>query len=238
MTHERIDLTVNGATFNANVKKLLLDDKEFWLIVQISKELSGSIHYSELTQEQRLNAILTSTNAATWEWNYQTNEVILNERWAEMLGYTLAELSPVSIQTWFKVLHPDDVDVSAQAFERHFNGVEPFYHCEVRLLNKNGEVVWVRDYGRVVTWCQNGEPEWICGTHIDITCAKELEKKLKESQETLNEAQKIAKLGYWKANFTTGELEWSEMIYELLGLDKSSVVPSISLFKSMVLPTE
>ena len=39
-------------------------------------------------QSQRVSEILWGTNTGTWEWNVQTGEVVLNERWAEILGYT------------------------------------------------------------------------------------------------------------------------------------------------------
>lgn len=43
-------------------------------------------------QTRRLEAIIEGTRAGTWEWNVQTNEVIINARWAEIIGYDLEEL--------------------------------------------------------------------------------------------------------------------------------------------------
>ena len=40
------------------------------------------------TERQRLQNILDGTNAGTWQWNVATGEVLFNERWAGMLGYT------------------------------------------------------------------------------------------------------------------------------------------------------
>ena len=40
-----------------------------------------------LSPEARLQAILDGTRAGTWEWNLDTGEVLVNHRWAEMLGY-------------------------------------------------------------------------------------------------------------------------------------------------------
>mgnify|MGYP003603308410 FL=1 len=49
------------------------------------------------TQEENLQSILQGTRAGTWEWNVQSGETVFNERWAEIVGYTLDELQPVSI---------------------------------------------------------------------------------------------------------------------------------------------
>ena len=59
--------------------------------------------------KKRFANIILGTNAGTWEWNIQTNEVIFNDKWAEMLGFTLKELSPTSINTWINLAHPDDL---------------------------------------------------------------------------------------------------------------------------------
>ena len=63
-------------------------------------------------ERKRMSYILEGTNVGTWEWNVQTGETSFNERWADIIGYTLEELSPVSIETWMKYCHPDDLKIS------------------------------------------------------------------------------------------------------------------------------
>ena len=53
----------------------------------------------EYKKQKRLELILKSAGVGTWEWNIQTGESIYNERWAEILGYTLAELEPTDANT-------------------------------------------------------------------------------------------------------------------------------------------
>lgn len=54
----------------------------------------------------RYRRIIDGTNAGTWEWNVQTGAIVINARWAEMLGYQLAELQPTTIDTWINLTHP------------------------------------------------------------------------------------------------------------------------------------
>jgi len=129
-------------------------------------------------KRRRLNAILEGTNVGTWEWNVQTGEVVFNERWAEIIGYTLAELAPLSIRTWAKYSHPEDLDKSNGILARHFSGEFPFYDCEVRMKHRNGVWVWVHDRGKVATWTKDGKPEWMFGTHQDITGRKMVEERI------------------------------------------------------------
>lgn len=137
-------------------------------------------------QEQRLADIIAGTNAGTWEWNVLTGEARLNERWAEIIGYTLEELSPTSIETWLAFCHPDDLARSTAVLERHFSGEIPFYECEARMRHKAGHWVWVLDRGRVASWTADGRPEWVSGTHLEITERKRLERSLAEERDFLD----------------------------------------------------
>ena len=53
-----------------------------------------------ISQKQEVDFSLKGANVGTWAWNVQTGEMSTNERWASILGYTLEEISPVSIDTW------------------------------------------------------------------------------------------------------------------------------------------
>lgn len=144
----------------------------------------------------RLKTILEGTRAGTWEWNVQTGETVFNERWAEIIGYTLEELQPISIQTWLKYAHPDDLVISEQQLQAHFRGEADFYECEARMRHRDGHWVWVRDYGRLVSRTPEGAPEWVSGTHIDISAAKQYQQQLEtvqtEQQETIERLEKMA----------------------------------------------
>jgi len=131
----------------------------------------------------RLTGILEGTNVGTWEWNVQTGENIFNERWAEIIGYTLAELSPVSIETWQQFAHPDDLKTSAELLDKVFRREADYYDCEVRMRHKSGHWVWIQDRGKVITWTAEGKPLLMAGTHQDITRRKQMEERLRESEE-------------------------------------------------------
>jgi PAS domain S-box-containing protein len=147
----------------------------------------------ELTYRgQRLNSIIEGTNIGTWEWNVQSNEAIFNERWAEIIGYTLNELSPISIDTWFKYCHLDDLKRSGELLEKHFAGELAYYECEARMRHKDGHWVWVLDRGKVTSWTADGKPLLMSGTHQDITSQKDDEQQLIEARQQA-EAANVAK---------------------------------------------
>lgn len=136
-----------------------------------------------LTRErERLASILEGTNVGTWEWNVQTGETVFNERWAEIIGYTLAEISPVSLQTWERFTHPDDLAASTALLERHFRGELAYYECEARMRHKEGGWIWILDRGRVSTRTADGKPLLMQGTHQDITARRRTDDDLRESR--------------------------------------------------------
>lgn len=134
-------------------------------------------------ERRRLESIIEGTNVGTWEWNVQTGETAFNERWAEIIGYTLDELQPININTWGKFAYPDDLMKSSELLEKHFKDELPYYDFECRMKHKNGNWIWVHDRGRVVTWTDDGKPLMMYGTHSDITNRKNIEEQLRGSEE-------------------------------------------------------
>lgn len=133
-------------------------------------------------QQERLELVIKGTNVGLWDWYIQTGQTVFNERWAEIVGYTLDELAPVSIDTWVKLAHPEDLKQSNALLAKHFAGELEFYDFECRMQHKNGSWVWVHDRGKVVEWDESGKPLRISGTHTDVTKRKRMEESLRESE--------------------------------------------------------
>ncbi|MBN1760117.1 MAG: PAS domain S-box protein [Chitinispirillaceae bacterium] len=153
---------------------------------------SGSTSQNE---QSRLASIIEGTRAGTWEWNIQTGETVFNEIWANLIGYTLEEISPVSLETWIKFTHPDDLEKSNVLLEQHFSGELGYYDCECRMRHKDGSWIWVNDRGKVISWTQDGKPHMMFGTHIDITERKKAEEALRESEERFRNLSSLSTEG-------------------------------------------
>jgi PAS domain S-box-containing protein len=164
------------------IKESITKDKHFIVLARDITE--RKLAELALTNEKRrLAVILIGTGAGTWEWNIQTGETIFNEQWANIIGYTLEELAPVSIDTWEKYTHPDDLKHSGEILEKHFKGELDYYECEARMKHKNGDWIWVLDRGKINEWDLDGKPLLMSGTHLEITERKLAETSLRESEE-------------------------------------------------------
>jgi diguanylate cyclase (GGDEF)-like protein/PAS domain S-box-containing protein len=126
-------------------------------------------------QRLRLTQIIDATRAATWEWNLQTNECHFNARWAEIVGYTLEELQPLTLEVATSLMHPDDLQNAMQLIDRHLNNEIDFYECDIRMRHKDGHWIWVSDRGSLISRTPAGEPLVMHGTHFDITEKKAAE---------------------------------------------------------------
>lgn len=166
----------------------------------------------------RMASIITGTDAGTWEWNLRTGESRFNERWAAIIGCTLAELGATSYDTWAAHVHPDDLAHAHDVLQRHFAGELPAYTCEVRMRHREGHWVWVLMRGRVLTWTAAGRPEWLFGTHLDITLLKRQEEALRQSEQLLNRTGQVAGIGGWTLDLASRRLTWSAQTFRLHGL--------------------
>jgi PAS domain S-box-containing protein len=143
----------------------------------------------------RLESIIDGTHVGTWEWNVESGKVVVNEVWTKMLGYTLDELTPISIKIWETLAHPDDQKRSAELLERHFAGELPYYDLECRIKHKAGHWVWIHDCGRVITRNSDGKPLLMFGSHTDITKRKQEEEKEEILEAQNRQLQKSESLG-------------------------------------------
>jgi PAS domain S-box-containing protein len=139
-------------------------------------------------EHDRLENILIGTDAGTWEWNVQTGETRFNERWASIIGERLEELEPTTIDTWMRFAHPDDLAESGRRLEAHFKGESDRYECEARMRHRDGHWVWVLDRGRVRSWTPDGQPEWMYGTHQDISASKQAQDTVAHNEALLRGA--------------------------------------------------
>ena len=186
-------------------------------------DISERISLEKATKEsrERLQITTKSANIGLWEWNPQTGEVYIDEIWASLVGYTREELEPISIETWNKLVHPDDLKLFNDTVERYFNGQTDTYECEVRMRHKSGHWVWILDRGKIVEHDEDGNPSKMTGTHVDITDRVEAEQENK----MLANVYRFSNTALGVSNHNTGNLVRVNTAFaELLGYEIDELI--------------
>ncbi|MGY6547687.1 MAG: PAS domain S-box protein [Roseinatronobacter sp.] len=175
------------------------------------------IDITELKEaERRLADIIEGAEVGTWEWNLPLGTNEINARWAEMVGYALEELLPITIDVWRGLLHPGDLASAEAQLTRVFEGGISHFEYEFRMRHKMGHWVWVLSRGRVVRQLRDGSPEVMAGVHIDITALKRAEARL---EEIINAAE----AGTWELDLVTGDKRVNARWFAMLGYTREEL---------------
>ena len=98
----------------------------------------------------------------------------------QIYGASVAELyeNPMA---WQKSIHPDDLPGVNTAFESWIKAEAATFNVEYRVLNRQGDILWIADRGIVVKR-KAGIAHQISGIATDITERKRVEQELREAQ--------------------------------------------------------
>ena len=134
-------------------------------------------------------------------------------------------------------IHPDDRGWVAKRFEGYFRGEGSPFDLEYRVVRgTDGKTRWIHTRGRL-EFDASGRPVTLRGTIQDVTERKETEATLREHEEALHEAQRIAGLGIHVQDLSSGASSASEILKEILGIDPREDLSSEG-WKALVHPED
>jgi PAS domain-containing protein len=170
----------------------------------------------------------------SWTWDLRSNDVIWSAGMFRILDLDPTRVRP-SPTVFFASVHPDDRERVVQTAQAGFATgiVEPL---EARIVRPNGEL---RDVVLEAIVVHDRAPErtQLVGTLLDLTEQRRSARLLAEAIDELNEAQRLAKLASWRMDGATRQYEWSEHMYELLGVPRAEA-PSEAVFYQHFHPDE
>lgn len=162
-----------------------------------------------------MTGIIEGTHIGLWEWDISTGETIFNEGWANLFGYTLKELSPLSFDQWTHSIHPEDLPYAESQLNRFFSQEIDDFDIEFRMQHKSGHYIWIQAKGIIVSWDANHHPTKMNGLHIDITARKAAEEALLEQKNYLETILATSPDGFWVVS-NTGDILQSNKAYCLM----------------------
>jgi len=160
-----------------------------------------------LAEAQRLS------HTGSFGWKPSTGEIIWSEE-----TYRIFQYDPSTTPTVELVLqrvHSEDAGFVKSTIERASQGGRDFDH-EYRLVMPDGTVKHVHVVAHAKR-DESGEFEFV-GAVMDTTESKRAEKKLRRSEESLLEAQKLSHTGNWRHDVASGAVTVSPEIYRIHGI--------------------
>jgi PAS domain S-box-containing protein len=173
--------------------------------------------------KEELRLTLDATTDGIWKWNFMTNELYFSPRYYTVLGYEPDEFPP-NYESWQNLIHPDDLQSALGVAEKYLKTKPDKYENEFRLKTKDGGYRWIRTRGRVAERSQDGNALLLIGNHEDITERKRAEEALRETNDKLTRAQRVAHIGSWEDYLPTNELHWSEEMYNIIGFPPNTPI--------------
>lgn len=134
-----------------------------------------------ILSNKRLSWALSGANDGYWDWNMETNYVYYSSRWKAMLGYSDHELLTPSLETWEKLVNPEDKSRVLKLVDDYVSGHKEKFEIEFKMKHKEGH--WVTILSRAsLARDDKGNliyPKRLIGTHVDLTQRKQSELQLK-----------------------------------------------------------
>lgn len=169
---------------------------------------------------------LGASQLALWDWDMISGTIVVDDRWAQMLGYEKRELEPIDTDRFLSLTIPSD---RARVFDRvdsHSSGETATYEIDFRMAHKAGHWVWIRAKGLIVSRLEDGTPSRMTGVHEDVTDLKHQQRELLVKSSQLEAAQRLGRQGSWYWDVVTNEVTWSKQLCVMMGV--SLEAPSLT----------
>jgi PAS domain S-box-containing protein len=209
--------------------------------------LSRSLQESKV----RLEEAQSVAHVGYWDWDLETGEIIWSDETYRIFGFKPQE-RPMDIETVSGLIHPDDREALYNTVDEEVAvGVHPVH--QHRIVRPSGEVRTVQSITSKLWKTTDVGPEdgisrehnRLFGTVQDITELKQAEeasralsRDLQESKDWLEEAQRVAHLGYWVWDLETNQVIWSEETYRIFGLVPKGDSFDVALVREMMHPDD
>jgi PAS domain S-box-containing protein len=210
---------------------------------ELSRDLQES--KARLEEAQRV------AHVGHWEWDLETDVVVWSDETYRIFGLSPQE-RPMDLATVRAMVHPEDREPLYQGVDQDLvAGERP--NAEFRIVRPSGEVRTVYSLTSE-RWSSlpgdakrdaSGRPYKLFGTIQDITERKRTEealqessRKLQDSKAWLEEAQRVAHVGYWVWDLQTNQVIWSDETYRIFGLTPQEGLIDLDKVREMIHPDD
>jgi len=161
-------------------------DKQEQLNISHGLQLEAHKRIEESEKEQKklasqLKLATDSANVGIGSLNVKTEKLEWNGLMKKMWGYN-EHIDNLTLEDWSKSILPEDKALTFQKLEESKNN-HSIYDAEYRIKRANdGTIVWMKSTGQY-QYDEFGEAIILTGINLDITHQKEIDEKIRQSEE-------------------------------------------------------
>jgi len=168
-----------------------------------------------LEQHNLLDIAMDSADMGFFDWNMKTDEVYFDQRWCQLIGYSIDEIKPC-FTSWKERIHSDDIDRCYEDIRAHKEGETVNYHNIHRMKHRDGHWVHILAQGKIVKRDKNNKALQFTGTHQDITARMQADMALKKNEFLYRDLFERSAISIWMEDL-------SEIKFSLQQLRKDGV---------------
>ena len=152
-----------------------LPDLVLVLGLAVAALLSLTLWLARKTYEQasvvgmtRMQRAIERATDGVWELDVLEGRAHRSDALLRHLGFDPAQVNGEAA-AWQSLIHPDDVELVAEALDAHVSGRAEAFECEYRVRAQNGEWHTIVERGRVVERTLDGRPRRVLGISADTS---------------------------------------------------------------------
>jgi PAS domain S-box-containing protein len=214
-----------------------VNDDEDKLLRSVALQNASSILIARQRAEQRSEAYLAEaqrlSHTGSFGWRVSAGEIIWSEETFRIFQYD--RTTKPTLELLLQRVHPEDATPVKQTIELAAKDAKDFEH-EYRLVMPDGAVKHVHVVAHAER-DESGELEFV-GAVMDTTEGKRVEKKLRRSEESLLEAQKLSHTGSWRHDVASGAVTVSPEIYRIHDIKPDDDASNTEFFFSRFHPED
>ena len=203
---------------------------------QLEEELVGVRDGLETTLDdsrERYRALFERSRDLVYLHDFEGHFLDANPAALSALGYDRNEIRALNFHD---LLDPADLPKTVATLEELRRTGTQSEVTEYRVRSKGGEWLYLETKASVIF--SRGKPHAIQGIARDITERKRVEQALQQSQDSLELAQRVGRIGNFTWNIRTNVNAWSRELEALYGLAPGAFDGTIEAWRALVHPED
>ncbi len=163
--------------------------------IQVAQTIAGHIAFmiqrkraeeALRVSEERYARATAIGKVGVWQLDVASGQYHGDANLKALFGYGPTEVSTDPF-AWLGLVHPDDQPIALKSWEQIVSGATDEYHYELRMIRKDGSIIWTQVRGHAVR-SETGGIVQLIGATVDITERKRAEAVLRLTQFSVDRA--------------------------------------------------